>query len=657
MVKWLIICIIVPLLWVTCGEKMESPQPEIGKLQLVSIHVGSQRLSFAEPNRNMLVDQPVVVRFSTPIDPNTAKTSLELTKNMIPQEITLKFIDNNKTISILGNGNLSHYSEYKLQIKNTLKGQNQETFPGIEVMFTTLKPVMHIVEVKLDNLPISDFGQRIQNVGFLPNFEISFSHPVSTETLNTHCSFLLGSLNYTYSAEQKADTIIVIKVEDPLPYYRKITLEIDEQLGSDLDMIFQKFRLPFYTKLDSTDKFPRLPDSALLTLVQKQTFSYFWDFGHPVSGLIRERNTSLETVTSGGSGFGLMALIVGMDRGFITREQGISRLHKIVTFLETADRFHGAWSHWFNGTSGRVIPFSANDDGGDIVETSYLAMGLVTIRQYLDEFVPEEKDLINKINLLWESIEWNWYTHGEERLIWHWSPKFGWEKNLTVRGWNEALITYIMAASSPTFPITKEVYTSGWARNGAMLNGQEYYNITLPLGPRMGGPLFFEQYTYLGIDPRKLSDQYANYWEQAKNHTLINRAYCIDNPLNYVGYSSDCWGLTASDGNRGYSAHSPTNDRGVITPTAALASFPFTPAESMKAMHFFYYKMGDRLWGPYGFYDAFNITENWYASSNIAIDQGPILIMIENYRSGLLWELLMSAPEIQGGLEKLGFSY
>jgi hypothetical protein len=279
-------------------------------------------------------------------------------------------------------------------------------------------------------------------------------------------------------------------------------------------------------------------------------------------------------------------------------------------------------------------------------------------RQYLNTSDPGESDLINKINALWDGIEWDWYTRGGQNVLyWHWSPNYDWEMNMQIKGYNEALITYIMAASSDTHPVSAEVYHEGWAQNGAIVNGNEYYGINLPVGYQYGGPLFFTHYTFLGIDPRNLTDQYANYWEQNQNHTLINRAHCIENPNNYVSYSDECWGLTASDNHEGYSAHSPTNDLGVITPTAAVSSIPYTPEESMDVIRFFYFQLGDRLWGEYGFYDAFNITEGWTANSYLAIDQGPIIVMIENYRTGLIWDLLMSSPEVQSGLSKLGFNY
>ncbi len=402
----------------------------------------------------------------------------------------------------------------------------------------------------------------------------------------------------------------------------------------------------------------QLTDEKLLDLVQHQSFKYFYDFGHPVSGLARERNSNLDTVTSGGTGFGLMAMVVGIERGFITRQEGIARFEKVLNFLETCDRYHGVWPHWLNGSSGEVIPFSPKDNGADLVETAFLVQGLITVREYLRDTDTKEKELKERIDTLWQGVEWDWFTQGgQEVLYWHWSPDFGWEMNHAIRGHNETLITYVLAASSPTHSIDSMVYHAGYARDGGIINGSDFYGIRLPLGEELGGPLFFSHYSFLGLDPRNLEDQYANYWEQNVNHTLINRQYCIENPNNYKGYSADCWGLTASDNHKGYSAHSPTNDMGVITPTAAISSIPYTPEYSLEAIRHFYYELGDDLWGEYGFYDSFNLPENWWADSYLAIDQGPIVVMIENYKTGLLWDLFMSAPEIAPGLEKLGFSF
>ena len=408
----------------------------------------------------------------------------------------------------------------------------------------------------------------------------------------------------------------------------------------------------------------QLSDNELLDLVQKQTFNYFWDFSHAKSGMVLERSNvdayggeAPNIVTSGGSGFGVMVIIVGVERNYITREQAIERLHKITDFLLNGDRFHGVFPHWYYGDSGKVRPFFTEDNGGDIVETSFMIQGLLTARQYFDRETDDEILLRNKINKLWNDVEWDWYTNGKDILTWHWSPNFEWTINHQIRGYNEALITYILAASSTTHPINKTVYHNGWASGNNFTNGIRYYQKwNLSLGPYFGGPLFFTHYSFLGLDPKGLKDSYADYWEQNVNHTLINREYCIENPKEYVGYGTENWGLTASDNHQGYSAHSPTNDLGVISPTAALSSFPYTPEYSMQALRHFYYNFNGKLWGNYGFYDAFNQTENWYADNYLAIDQGPIIIMIENYRTGLLWNLFMSCPEVKEGLSKLNFS-
>ena len=412
------------------------------------------------------------------------------------------------------------------------------------------------------------------------------------------------------------------------------------------------------TGIDSTDKFPIISDNALIDLVQKQTFKYFWDFGHPTSGLARERNTSGDLVTSGGSGFGIMAIVTAVNRNFITRSEGFARMQKIVGFLKnTAQKFHGAFPHWLNGNTGVVIPFSAKDNGADLVETSYLIMGLLTARQYFNNADPLEAALRSDINAIYNAVEWSWFRKNNENVLyWHWSPNFQWDMNLQIRGWNESMITYVLAASSPTYSIPKIVYDNGWANNGAMRNGNTYFGVQLPLGPPLGGPLFFSHYSFLGINPNGLTDQYANYQTQVFNHTKINYEYCKANPQNHYGYSELNWGLTASDIPNGYTASSPTNDIGVIAPTAALSSMPYTPTESMNAMRFFYYKLGDKIWKEYGFADAFKLSDPWFATSFLAIDQGPIIVMIENHRSGLLWNLFTGVPEVKTGMRTLGFT-
>ncbi len=648
--------ILVFFLLIGC-KKDSNTKPSTGNLQLVSVYVGNEILSFTEQNNDLPLDQPIVIRFSQALDKTSAESAIQLYDNQDNLlEINISFLDEDKTISILPANLLNESQSYTLNITNEIKGINEEEFPGLSLIFTTLSLPLEVIELKIDGEKIES-GARIQNISFNPIIEVSFSEKIEKENLESNASIVLGSLTYNFETTAVSDSVYTFKVTDDLPYYRKIKFIISSDLSAEIGKDFQGLAQEFYTQLDSTNKFPEISDEELLTLIQEQTFKYFWDFAHPTSGLTRERNTSVSTVTSGGSGFGLMAILVGIERGFITHTEGISRLSTMIDFLASAERFHGAWSHWLNGETGEAIPFSSDDDGGDLVETAYTAMGLVTVRQYLDSGDSEENELIGKINNLLDEIEWTWYTQDENSLTWHWSPNYDFEKNMKIRGWDEALITYVMAASSTDYSITKEVYDEGWAGGSSMVNGNQFYDIILPLGQDYGGPMFFEHYSFTGLDPRNLVDRYANYWEQTVNHTLINRAYCVDNPINYIGYSEYCWGLTASDGNNGYSAHAPGNDRGVITPSAAVSSLPYTPDESMDVIRHFYYTLGDRLWGEYGFYDAFNVTENWYASSYIAIDQGPIILMIENYRTGLLWDLFMSAPEIQGALTKLGFTF
>lgn len=414
-----------------------------------------------------------------------------------------------------------------------------------------------------------------------------------------------------------------------------------------------------------------LMEEELLDVVQQSTFKYFWDFAEPNSGCARERyhvddpSNDSNTVTSGGTGFGLMAILVGIERGYITKSEAVERFNKILTFLENADRFHGAWPHWMDGRNGNVKPFSSNDDGGDLVETAFLCQGLICVKEYFKNGTDEEKALATKADQLWKGVEWDWYTQSQNTLYWHWSPNYNFEKNFQLKGYMEVLITYIMAAASTDYGIEKEVYTNGWASNGGIKSSAIAYGIPLIVNhsgnSSKGGPLFWAHYSYLGLNPKGLADEYVNYWDVNVNHSKINYQYCVENPKKYTAYGANCWGLTASysrnaDGSVGYSAHSPTNDLGVISPTAAVSSIPYTPEESIKAMYYFYSKK-DMLLGPAGFYDAFSPHYNWVTKRYLAIDQGPMIIMIENYRTQLLWNLFMQNEDIKAGLNKLGFTY
>ena len=652
-----LLILILLTIYVSCAET--PARNESGNLYLLTLRVGDYDLLSQDVNQVPVYNR-ILLTFSCPVDATGIKEKISLFQNNDPISFKIETYDNNQNISLMLKKNLREGKTYRIILTGKISGVCNH-FNGFEQEFRTrnLEVPLEILSVRSGTNVADPRLERLQGLSILPDIKVRFSEKVSLDSFRQAASFTGPLPVPRFSVTQLDSSGFRLDFSRELAVYRKYQLVISENLVSEKGNAFQGIAYDVYTNGDTTRKFPEISDEALLTKIQRQTFTYFWDFGHPVSGLARERITSGETVTSGGSGFAIMAIIVGIERGFITRSQGIERMSTMVNFLKKADRFHGAWSHWLNGTTGRVIPFSQNDDGGDLVETSYVIQGLLTFRQYLDSTVAQEKNLMDKINLLWHGVEWDWYTRNRENVLyWHWSPNYGWEKNHQIRGYHEALITYICAASSPSHGIEAEVYHQGWARGGDIINGNSYYGYELPLGNQAyGGPLFFEHYTYLGIDPRHLSDNYADYWKQGVHHTLINRAHCIINPNQYIGYHENCWGLTASDGNNGYSAHSPTNDRGVITPTAAISSIVYTPEESMDAIHHFYYILGDKLWGDYGFYDAFNLTEDWWASSYLAIDQGPIVCMIENYRTGLLWELFMSAPEIQNGLTKLGFSW
>ncbi|RDC64158.1 glucoamylase family protein [Adhaeribacter pallidiroseus] len=397
---------------------------------------------------------------------------------------------------------------------------------------------------------------------------------------------------------------------------------------------------------------PVTPDKEILDKVQQATLQYFWEYAHPISGMARERTNSGDLVTSGGTGFGISALIVGVSRGWIPRAEAVERLTKMGEFLKKADRFHGAWSHWLDGSTGKVIAFSPKDNGGDLVETSFLINGLLAARTYFNGSDAAETALRNTITQLWETVEWDWYaSRGDGQLYWHWSPDYNWEMNLPIRGWNECLITYILALSSPTHAISPAVYQNTFQGTG-FINEQPLEGYLLPIGPGYGGPLFFAHYSFLGLDPRQMQDSYAFYWQQNVKHTLINRAYCMHAaPKNY-GYQAGLWGLTASDDPDGYKAHQPIDDNGTMAPTAAISSMPYTPYYSMQVLRNLYTNLGNQLYGKYGFFDAYNRSRGWIAKDYLAIDQGPIVIMIENYRTGLLWDLFTKIPEVQNGLTK-----
>lgn len=639
--------------FIGCGDDDPSGKKT---LDLLHVFVGNTEINLSGPmTEGVPIDRSISLVFSSAVDASSARQGVQLLSGQEEVQAEITMAADNHSVTIIPDGVLHDNTVYTLSVAGTLKGSGGETFTAQMVSFTTALAALSITSIEIESRDVTGLS-RVTDVPLDLSLVIHFSAPLNTSSLEEAATIAgTGASGLAFSFQNENKTLRITS-SSPLRHLTRYQFRLLQALKGAEGQPFAGYTATLYTRKDDVPKLPVVSDEELLSIVQQQTFKYFWDFAHPPSGMARERNTSGDVVTSGGSGFGIMALIVGMERGFITRAEGLERMEVILTFLENADRFHGAWPHWMNGNTGEVVPFSPNDNGGDLVETSFLVQGLLTFRQYLDAGIATESSLIDRINALWETVEWDWYTQGGQHVLyWHWSPDKQWTMNHPIRGYNEALITYFLAAASPTHPVAASVYHEGWAGNGAIMNNKTFYGIDLPLGWDYGGPLFFTHYSFLGLDPRNLQDAYANYWMQNVNHSLIHHAYAVDNPKEYVGYGDENWGFTASDNPQGYAAHSPTNDLGVITPTAALSSFPYTPEQSMKALKFFYYSLGDRLWGPYGFYDAFDVTAGWTADSYLAIDQGPIIVMIENYRSGLLWDLFMTAPEVAVAMDKLGF--
>ncbi|NCB67653.1 MAG: hypothetical protein EOM47_02245 [Bacteroidia bacterium] len=412
--------------------------------------------------------------------------------------------------------------------------------------------------------------------------------------------------------------------------------------------------VPTITVVKNDETYSPSKVRAVMDEWQRKNFNFFFNGASP-TGMALEGNDRGDVVTTGGSGFGVMALIVGTERGWITREQSTTHMQKIVRFLGKAERYKGAWSHWYN-PDGTAHAFGDQVKTGDIIETAFMMAGLLAAGEYYTNTTAVEKEIRDSVASFWKTINWRFFAGTDNALNWLYYSQ---ENRLTmhIKGWNEGLISYILALGAPEpMNISADVYNNGWLSGGGILNRTgKFYGYDLPLGENYGGPMFFAHYSFLGLNPNLMEDNYANYWLQNVGHTMINRHYCVYEAPKSFKYSERDWGLTACYGGRPpweYSARSPLNDDGVLAPTAALGSYPYTPFYSTQVL--MHLAENSLAHGTYGFVDAYSPETSTSEKKHLAIDQGPIVVMMENYRSGLIWNLLMKNPDIQKGLVLAG---
>ncbi|MDO5113421.1 MAG: glucoamylase family protein [Planctomycetia bacterium] len=367
------------------------------------------------------------------------------------------------------------------------------------------------------------------------------------------------------------------------------------------------------------------------------------------------QDTSTQVLTVGASGFGIMAIVAGVERGWIPREDAAKHIVKMTRFLRSVPRFEGAWAHWYS-PEGDCVRFGNQTAAGEIVETAFLMAGLLVAAEYFDGENSLEKEIRETVSFFWETIHWRHYVHqGKLYWIWH-SDRDQYE--LPLVGWNETLLVYILAMAAPEpHNISPEVYRTCWIWDSFAHPQRKTYGYTLPLGNLShGGPLFLSQYSFLCLDPRKMQDEYADYWQQNVAHTLINRHYCLYEAPAEFRYSEQDWGLTACDGcgkSPGYRARDPIHDDGVIAPTAAISAYPYTPFYSTQVL-LHLAKNYPELNGRFGFGISYTPRDRAINPHYLAIEHAPMSVMIENYRSGLIWKLFMKNPHVLRGLRLAG---
>jgi hypothetical protein len=410
------------------------------------------------------------------------------------------------------------------------------------------------------------------------------------------------------------------------------------------------------TTISATPK--ALDDEAFLDLVQRTAFDYFWYETNPANGLIKDRSSDPSLSSIAAVGFGLSALTVGIDRGWISREAGRARVLTTLTFLwnsphgpePDATGYKGFYYHFLDMQTGR----RDGDSELSTIDTALLLGGVLHVQQYFDQADATEDQIRALADAIYRRVEWPWMQVRAPKVCHGWTPERGFLL-YDWGGYNEAMILYLLALGSPTFPIHPEAWAA-WTSSYAW---ETHYGHAFVVFP----PLFGHQYSHVWVDFRDIQDPYMrdkglDYFENSRRATLANRAYAIANPHGWADYGENVWGLTASDIPSSYRARGAPpgeSDDGTITPTAVGGSLVFTPRESLAALRYMYTTYRTRLWGPYGFKDAFNPSIKWFASDYLGIDQGPFVLMLENYRTGRIWNVLMPHAAIQRGLKRAGF--
>jgi len=402
-----------------------------------------------------------------------------------------------------------------------------------------------------------------------------------------------------------------------------------------------------------------LNDSLFLDLLQRTAFDFFWNEANPNNGLIKDRDTPNAACSIASVGFGLTAIGVAIDRAWITREAGRDRvLTTLNTFWQQPQGremsgtigYKGLFYHFLDMNTG----LRAWNSELSSIDTALLLAGIIYAKQYFTERHEDALRIRQLADSIYYRIDWDWMRNYQPNITLGWFPDKGFI-NAWWRGYNEAMIMCILALGSPTHPVPATTWTA-WNSGYSWQTHYNYDYVNFP-------PLFGHQFSHCWIDFRQIQDAYMrqrgiDYFENSRRATLAQRAYCIANPGNFKGYGENVWGLTACDGHNGYKARGAPpaqNDDGTIAPTAATSSMPFTPEVSLAAAKHLYETYRQSIWTQYGFCDAFNLTVNWWAPGVIGIDEGPIVLMLENFRSQKIWQLFMQNPDIQRGLQRAGF--